>query len=281
MISFEQIDKDIKKLQLEKEKILLEQELENIKKPLPKFEDKKYDTKISDETVYKIKSMTKWFYIVPFSLLFLCGFLIFYCFTHFSIIITIVATIISFPFIIGSIIFLFVRFFVFERKKISKRIIKKLSKNFIIINFFKDNKRLEHKVCLINSDGLTCSDGKKEYTIDKESIWLDENNHPNQFNLVNLPNGLLFDFQTNINSFVKNLMDKFKDLSNEGNNIVVDKNNRTIDISYSSENLQLLKRDKIFNELHRNPNAEKMQMILIGALLISNLFWLIAFMLRK
>lgn len=166
-----------------------------------------------------------------------------------------------FPVLFFSGLIFFVRLYL-DRNKIKGEIIKKVSKNFIIANFYRENRRIKKVVVLINKDGKTFNYNKGIYCIDKETIWLDDNNHPNCFYLENLPNPIIFGFQEDTRRFLDVVLQ-------EKSSIAKDKNGRLIDLSFSSETLQQFKKDKIFQELMRDAENTKMLYILFGILALS------------
>ena len=224
------------------------------------------------EKVYKIAKKGNKLYIGGFIAIFLSVSAILYFAFNRQIVLTMIASFIAIPIILLSLIIMIAKFFIYDFRKVKKIIIKKLSHNFIILDIFKSGKRIDQKVCLINDDGKTATDGKKDYTIDNKGVWFDWEGYPHVFVLDNLPNNVLFDFGEDLDEYVKSL--------NEQESIP-EKEGVLIDVSYSSSNLQLLKKDKIFSELHKDPEANKIIMLLIGALIIISIIFMVIFLVSR
>jgi hypothetical protein len=144
-----------------------------------------------------------------------------------------------------------------DRRKIGAAITKKLTRNFIIADIFKNNKRMISRTLKINKDGITATDGEKDYLLDLEAIWYDEQNYPHIFYVENVPNGLSFGFEDEMRQGIEKMIGQKPFL----------KGGKVVDISYSSENLQKLKKDKFLEELHRPMMGDKermMYLVLIG-----------------
>lgn len=233
-----------------------------IPKPKKKLEAPNFK---NDDIKYKVSTNKKWSYVIPISLIVvsILLFVVMYLF-RVKVLYILIYGIIVFPILFLSGIFLLIRTYL-DRRIITGKIIKKLSKNFIIANFYRENRRIYKIVRLINKDGITFKFNKGTYVIDMETIWLDGNNHPNAFYLENIPNPVKFEFQKDITKFIKQTLIPITDEDGEE----VKKDNVSVDISFSAENLSLLKKDKIFQELSRNPSNDKMLMISLGLIALS------------
>lgn len=224
------------------------------------------------EIKYEIKKSSKKIYLVLWFLIFSSvSITLYFVFTK-QIVLSVIAGFITIPLTLMSLIIMAIKFIVYDYKKLRKTIIKKLSHNFIIADIFKNGKRIEEKVCLINEDGKTISDGKKDYVLDNKGVWYDGEGFPHLFYLDNLPNSVIFEFAEDLNKYVLTLQEK---------KTIPSKNGILVDVSYSSENLQLLKKDKIFAELHRNPDTDKIIMLLIGAMIIMGIIFMVIFMVSR
>lgn len=226
--------------------------------PKPPKPDDKEEKKIK----YSHPGTSKWPYVmftigllfciaIPFVMLKFAGSFIFFILSLF------LCVPLGLFFLIGGIIKTYM-----DRKRINAYLIKKLTKNFIIAEVFKQNKRKEFKTLKINKDALTASDGDKDYLIDLDAVWYDERNYPHIHYVENIPNGLLFNFQKNLLKFVDDFKKKLPTFDDIFNMIV--------DISYSSQSLQLLKKDKLVSELHKANMDDKERiayLILIGVII--------------
>jgi len=144
-----------------------------------------------------------------------------------------------------------------DKDKINNKVLPMITKNFIVANFLKENKRTKKVYLLINSDGITTNYKNGLYTIDKNAVWYDENNYPNLYYFEGIPNPLILLSEKNIKKFISAV-------NNGSPNTALDDDGNLIDISFSSQNLQLFKQNKIFEELNKNPEATKTQLALFG-----------------
>lgn len=232
------------------------------KKKLPKFDKNDIPKPPKKDIIIKPKSNRLKFYIFPIISIFL-SLLIFIILwlTNTRLLFIILYGILIFPlFFFSGIIFL-IRLYL-DKKRIKGKIIKKVSKNFIIANFYRENRRIDKIPLLINSDGQTFNYKKGLYMLSKSAIWLDENNYPNSYYVENIPNPLIFGFQKDINSFIKATLreDTKGAISDEG---------LLIDLSFSSETLAMFKKDKIFAEFMRDSGTMKIVYVLMGLIGLS------------
>lgn len=208
----------------------------------------------------KVKSKKKYWYIIPllniFGSLFVLGLLFLF---KTKILYIIIYSIVIFPVFFFSGLVAFIRVYL-DRHKIIGKVTKWVSKNFIIANFYRQNKRFVKIVRTIKEDS-TFKYKTGDYCVDLDCIWYDENNHPNSFYLEGIPNPLKFAFSEDIKTFIAN------QLAEDPKPAINDKG-ELIDVSFSATTLQLLKKDKIFKELQRNPESEKFVMILIGVVVL-------------
>ena len=155
----------------------------------------------------------------------------------------IVFMVIAIPVFLSGIVGLAIKLF-FDRKKISDKVTELLSKNYIIADFYTSSKRIISAVRPINSDGISFSIGKREYTVDKEEIWYDSKKRPHSFYLPELPTPIKFNFAKTIGAYFEKVKEARKDKTALYQNTVEN------DLAFSSLNLQLLKKDKIFKDLN-------------------------------
>lgn len=160
------------------------------------------------------------------------------------------------PIFLLSVLVLGVKGFL-EKRNIESFVIKKLTKNFIVANFFIENKRIMRYARVINEDGKTFNFKGGIYTLDQEAIWRDDRNFPNAFYKENIPNPLKFNFKKYIEQTITKIQQGV-------NPVITTDNDELIDIVYSSKNLQQFKKEKMLQEFHRNPEQEKLIMILLG-----------------
>ena len=159
------------------------------------------------------------------------------------------------PLLLGIFGFMILRLIVFDKHKLSNKIIPMVSRNFIVVNLLLTQKRIKRIICLLNKDGISFYIGKLLYIIDKDKIFFDEDNFPNGFWFPNLPNQLGLDYDDDrINNYFKKI--------SEGD-IPRDKKNNVIDIIYSSENLEKFRKDKVFWEFHEKVTPETLKMVYI------------------
>jgi len=226
--------------------------------PLPPLPPKyKENERINNLEKNKIPNKRKLFYIIPIFILLICGSIVVgLVLSKASAILLIFVGICISPFSLFAIIFLIIRIYL-DFSKAKEFVIKKVSKNFLIADFFQENRRLKSVVVLLNDDGRSFTYKGGLYMIEEECVWFDMFNYPHSYYLPNIPNPLKFGFQKDIKSFIDNL------LSNKVGN-ARDKEGNIIDISYSSKSLQLFKKDKIFSEFHKSPDTERNIMIALG-----------------
>lgn len=258
---------DFNSLTDEEKKLILEKRSFHI--PPPPNNNKLISVDEAEKS-YKIKTKKGIFpyIILTIIILFFISLSAIIYFVKMGIVIFVISLFITIPVTLLCLGIMLLKFLVWDRKKLQRKIVVNLSNNFVIANIFKQGMRIDKKVCMINTDGKTITDGKKDYVVDNKGVWVDENKYPNVFVLDNLPNNILFGFADDLNKYVKTLIDK--------KNIPTTQKGVSIDVSYSSENLQLLKKDKIFAELHRNPDTDKIIMMLIGlVMVISGIFLMI------
>lgn len=146
-------------------------------------------------------------------------------------------------------------------KRVKKAYKTNLTQNFLIADFWLPQKRKIEEVVSIESNN-TFLLGKKRYIVDEECIWFDENNFPHSNYIPNLPNPLKYDFKT--------LFDKLSDLMRKGIFYIKTKAGVTVDIVYSSEGLELFRKDKFLKDMHtiENPADRILIYILVGALVL-------------
>jgi hypothetical protein len=157
------------------------------------------------------------------------------------------------PLWLGLAGFMLLRVIVFDKNKLSNKIIPMVSRNFIVCYLLLQQKRVKKIVCLLNKDGISFYINKLLYIIDREKIFFDNDNFPCGFWFPNLPNQLGLDYDDDsINSY-------FEKISK--GEIPKDKNNNVIDIIYSSENLEKFRKDKVFYEFHEKVTPETLKLL--------------------
>lgn len=247
--------KNLSKIQEELEKF--NQEYEILKKEMEKP---------IERTGFKKPSIFKKFYAIPLGLIgiFVTLFILLLIFQVHKIYIFVLA-IFTLP--VAFIIFLYglARLYI-DKKRIKNKIIPILpDKKFIVANFFLPQKRIIRELFLINDDGKSFNSGKdKVYIIDYEKIWYDTENYPNSYYLPNLPNPMSFNFGGQIQEYAE-LLKQYKTVENI---TFKDWSGKDVDISYSSQNLGELKKDKFVNELHRDQEAMKEFKQIVGFMVI-------------
>jgi hypothetical protein len=151
------------------------------------------------------------------------------------------------PMFLGIAGYMLLRFFMFDRNRLTGIVIKNVSKNFIIANFFLTQKRIIQRVSVLNPDGISFSIGDCVYIVDREEVWIDSDNHPNGYWLPNMPNQLKIDFATQLLSIM--------DGKNDANKP---------EVTYSSKNLKVFMKDKIFYEFHNQMTPEAMKLLYVA-----------------
>lgn len=252
-------EEEKKEIQLEKI-ISLQKNLNKIKERLTKTQESKEIPEHTQEQkkflpkLPKVKLHIR--YGLPFfiiTIIFIVDFLTI-GFAYYNLF-TILFIIFTLPVFFILFLYLAVRLFL-DRRKINKKIIPVFTKNFIILNFLTNNKKIIEILSLINSDGISTTVGKRDYMIDKEEIWYDEKNYPNSFYFPELPNPLRISAKTTIENYFKLINSPDFDLSKA----------IETDIAFSSTNLQLFKKDKIFTDLNKREDFvdSKFMYLLIG-----------------
>lgn len=257
---------DIVKKSKQEEKPIIK-EIEKKKKPLteppkaPKFFSKGEPPKPFKHQIVKLaESKGYLFYIFPIinlSVIFVFIMLIIFVWKTINVWIFIFL-ILSFPILILSGLFLVVKLWL-DFKKLKQFLIPVATSNFIIALFFTNNKRLLRHTALINDDGMSFDLADRTYLIDKKTIWFDEKRQPISFYFPELPNPIKFNPEKEIDKFMANI--RKGELENN-----IDDDGELVDISFSSTNLQLYKKSKIFDELNKNPAYEKTQLAILGIL---------------
>lgn len=225
---------------------------------LPTFNDlnKKVDKNTSDfvdnspqlKTKYVIKSKAKYFYVIPLIniLLFIIVSILLIVFKV-TFIWLFIYFIFSIPFFIANIGVLMARLF-FDKKKIKKELIVRLSKNFLIARFITTTgKIIEEIVKPIKSDDyltFTYEDGL--YIVEPKCIRYNERNHPVSHYILGVPNPI--DFKILMDE-LENFLDKIRKL--KPNEILTNLENdsgKLMDLSFTSTNLQQFKKAKLFQD---------------------------------
>lgn len=189
-----------------------------------------------------------------------------------SIVITVIITMFLFPvFFLGN-IFGAVKLYL-DRHKIKNFATKKLSKRYIKAYIFSHNKRLLVRYCVLNKDGKTFKYNGGLYVLDKQCIWYDEENSPCSYYLENLPNPINFEFSEDIKTYIEDIIEHHK-VVNKG------KDGITVDVAFSSINLQKFKQEKIFADFMRNPATETMLYIALGLIGLAFITIIIIIMLK-
>lgn len=219
---------------------------------------------------YKPKSGKKWQYLIPAIILgFAVSLYILMLIFKVRLIFQILYLFCAIPLVLLNFIFISART-ILDKEKIVSALIKKFAKNYIMADFFMENGRIKSTAVLLNKDGITFDYNGGLYTIVNHLIWYDYDNRPHSFYLYNFPNPLQFPFEKDIKLFIERL------------SMEAHQNNKMpgveFDISYNAESLQMFKKDKLLKDFHTDPGAEKMVMIMAGLLALSNIIWLIIFL---
>lgn len=209
-------------------------------------QDKKKEKKPKQEIKYKVKDKSKGHYWLILGTQFasiVVWLLIFFAVKSrkMSLLWLILYTVIAIP------IFLFAGFgfwikLYLDRRRIAGAITKAVSHNYIIANFLLENKRKLQVVRPLNPDGKSFNFQEGLYTVDQKFIIKNDKNQPESYYVFDDPSP-------------KNIYQVF--------NIETDSSIE----SYSARNLERFRKDKFFEELHRNPNQID-NGILLGALVI-------------
>lgn len=218
----------------------LENELKKIKEKytsdLPKPE--------KDQILKPKRFKKRWLYLSSF-VLNLC-IIIFWVFVFFAKLLnlyTIIGIIITIPlFMINGLAFFILLFLDWRRLK--GLAVENFSGAYIIADFLMSNKRTKSLICPLNKDGISFTIGKRDYIVDKEVIWYDERNRPHCYYVPELPNPLKFSFKRAIESYFE-IMAKIEQQPELVLKAIQN------DIAFSSTNLQLFKKDKVFSDLNR------------------------------
>lgn len=160
-------------------------------------------------------------------------------------------------------IILFLARMFFDRHKISGVIIKNISKRYLKVRFHLPNKREIERYVLINDDGISFNIKNRRYIVDSDKIYYDEDRNPTINYIPNIPNGFKL--------YIEDYLRRFAKYFNEGKiNEFKDKEGNTVDISFSSQNLEEFKRAKMFTDLQeKDKTSEKMVFFLLGILALS------------
>lgn len=239
-------------------------------------------SKIPEQTGYNKPNLFLKYYFIPLLIIFfnICGVIALFIFKSsfgfWFMIILIFYCGIALPLFLGIIGFFVIRFFAFDKNKITGKIISNVSKNFIVAYFFLTQKRIKRRVCLIDDDGISFHIKDMRYIIDREKCFQDEENYICGFWLPDLPNQLGFDFVKYIDVYLNAV--KNKDLTTSR-----DRENNIIDVTYSSKNLEKFRKDKIFYEFHEQmtPEAMKIVWVLLGVICLCVIAFIIMFVTKN
>lgn len=165
------------------------------------------------------------------------------------------------PLLLGIAGFLLIRFWFFDRNRITGAVVRNVSKNFVIANFITTHRRMIKRVCQLEKDGISFKYNGERYIVDEEKCFIDDDRYPNGFWLPNLPNQLSLDIAQYIYKYL-DAMRNPDDLKN-----FIDKNGNRMDISMSSKNLEIFNKNKIFSEFIQQITPETMK-LLIGAFIL-------------
>ena len=244
-------EKELDKLIKQKEKLLLEKkkiEQETKKKQLKK------DIK-NIKTTYKVKSNKKWFYILPIiNIIGFTGIFFILWASNISVLWRFLYLFIAIPMILLSLVFLIGRI-ALDFKVIKGHVVQFVTKNYIVAKFYKENKRTEDVVVVLDSDSKTFKHNNGIYIVDLETIWYDRKNRPTAYYNLGMPNPIRFDFDSVI---------KKSQAAMKKGQATIEHMGETVDITYSSKNLEQFKKEKILNEFHKDPEATKMLMFALG-----------------
>jgi len=234
-----------KAIQLKKN---IEQEIEKLKKD---------NEKINSEEKPKLKNI-KLFYIFPILNIVLS--IAIFCFLAFvvkKLFLIIIFLFLAVPLTLLSIIFLIARLII-DKKKISNKVIPIFTKNFIVARFFKENRRIEKIIRVLNPDGITFNYNKGLYCVDLECVWRDENNYPTSLYKEGIPNPIKIDFTE--------IFKEFNLAVSKGEKKIIYKG-QSVDLVFSSLNLETFKKNKIIEDFSKDPETTKIimfMMLLLG-----------------
>lgn len=217
---------------------------------------------IPEQTGYNMPNIFLKYYLIPILIIIFniagIGFIFSYrsLFGFWFMIILLFYCGIVLPIFIGIIGYFIIRLLIFDKNKVTGKIRSMISKNFIIANFFLTQKRIIKRICPIDNDGISFHIKDNRYIIEKGECWNDEDNFINGYWLPNFPNQLRLNFAKYI--------DKYLESIKKGNlKESVDSEGNTIDLSYSSRNLEVFRKDKLFYEMHQQITPESMKLIYI------------------
>lgn len=192
-----------------------------------------------DETGYKKPNIFLKYYLMPiFIILFNIGGLVFLfsireVLKNWFYIILVFYIGLALPLFLGIAGYSFIRLYL-DKNRILNKIIPVLPKNFIKAIFFLPQKKQLERICLLNNDGISFNIKDAKYIIDADKIFFDEQKYPCGYWLPNIPNQIGF-----------NLNDE-KQIKG---------------INYSSQNLEIFFKDKMFKELHQQITPETLKLL--------------------
>lgn len=217
--------------------------------------------KFKDSNIFKLKSKRKRFYIIPIINIIIAIFLFIVVYRLYNLVWLFFYLFLAIPIVLLSGGFLFVRLYL-DNKHIKSELVKALSNNYVIAKFFKEGKRSEEYAIRLNHDNMSLNYEKGLYIVDSEAIYYNQDKRPCLDYDLGLPNPRIYD-----NSNVK--ISVSKQLATTGNPVLRDFKGRKVDITYSSTNLDMFKKDKIIHDVHSNPAMEKMMYVFAGLLGLS------------
>lgn len=159
--------------------------------------------------------------------------------------------------------------FYLDLKKLKQWILPVMTPNFIRAFFLTNNRQIIDFLVKVNADGMSFDIDNRTYIIDKKTMWSDSKRQPSSLYFPDIPNPIKINPEKQIDNFMKNIRSGHLDKN-------TDSEGELVDISFSSTNLQLFKKSKIFDDLNKNPSAEKMQLALIGVIIFLIIVLIIA-----
>jgi len=158
-------------------------------------------------------------------------------------------------YLVAIIIILLRLFLLGDWERLRNKILIKFN-DYIKVHFFRSDKRIITKNVIMNKDGKTFNYNGL-YVIDESCIRIDSNGIPNIWYIYGISNPLKFDFMKYLDIYFKNIK-----MGKPEKNVALG-----LDVRYSSENLRLMKNDKLLSDMHRDRSQDYNKMVLYMFLL--------------
>lgn len=131
--------------------------------------------------------------------------------------------------------------------------------------FFSTHKRIKKRYCIPAVDGRSFLLNGLPYMIDMSCVYTNEDNVPCLFYVIGIPNPLNFDFMKYLDLY-------FERIEKGENHLNI---KEKLDVRYSSENLKLMKNDKLMADMHKDRSAEMNRLIMFFIILIGIMVFVI------